>query len=118
MGGYDPNLPPEIMCGVTIKTKANRPPGVVGGIPTTLPAKCSPASIDKCYRQIVGGSFLHYEYGCGECPDPQTGKNCETCKGLHDKLCEFTDDKYEDYSHGNVMMLNTLLLPLLLALWV
>jgi len=106
--GYSPNNHAEILCGVTIKDR------------TTHPAKCSPFTKSRCYRQLVGGSFLHYEYGCGECPNPSTGMNCVTCDGYREseKLCKFSDDEHEDFSHGNIMMLNTLLFPLLLALWV
>lgn len=64
-------------------------------------------------------------YGCGKkcSEDPAANSDCATCdknkcNSDSSKTTVTEDEDMRNYNHGNVMMLNTLLLPLLLALWV
>ena len=84
--------------------------------------ECAPGVMyctSPVYEKGIGLS--EQAYGCGKCGD-NIGITCEQCEmmpGLKPCNAEVSIPEEEDpFSHGNVMMLNTLLLPLLLALWV
>jgi len=113
---YDKKVDPdsEIYCAVTTKTFSRN-----SLTPITLPARCgAKEGIKYCYGRPVMGTPDYTKYGCGGCSGK--GNDCEVCLGNNEVPCTplIKDDEKKDYNHGNVMMLNTLLLPLLLALWV
>jgi len=102
-----------VICDMTI--------GTIYGYHVTTPARCK-QGVTSCYDAIVTDTPIYTEYGCGGCDGkPQ----CQQCRGDKETACNsetkcnpLNNDDYRQFSHGNVMMLNTLLLPLLLALWV
>jgi len=106
-------VPGGVICDMTI--------GKIYGHHVTTPVTCG-NGITECYDQRVMNTPIYMEYGCGGCIGR---KHCEQCRGNKETACNsetkcnpLNNDDYRQFSHGNVMMLNTLLLPLLLALWV